>query len=154
MSAYRYINVEIDQGQSTLTLAKPPVNVLDIAMMEEMRTALDALAADTGVRLLMITGGEAKAFSAGVEVADHTPDKVDRMLEVFHGLIRAIEAFPVPTLAAVNGAALGGGLELALCCDLRVASSCGCCQDCAREVFDSACAAVPAAPRPIATEAG
>jgi cyclohexa-1,5-dienecarbonyl-CoA hydratase len=56
-------------------------------------------------------------------VADHTPDKVHRMIEIFHAVIRKIEAFAVPTLAAVHGAALGGGLEVALACDMIVAAS-------------------------------
>ena len=67
-------------------------------------------------------GGE-KAFSAGVEVADHTPDKVDQMIDVFHGIFRRLNKMPMPTIAAVNGAALGGGMELAIGCDMVVAAA-------------------------------
>lgn len=123
MPEYQFIQCAVAEGLATLTLQRPPVNVLDIPTMEELVDALDRLAADTSVRLLLITGAGEKAFSAGVEVADHTPDKVDRMIDVFHGVIRRIEAFPVPTVAAVNGAALGGGLEVALACDMTVAAS-------------------------------
>lgn len=117
------LSATVRDGLACLTLQRPPVNVLDIAMMEQMGAELGALAANPTVRLLMICGAGDKAFSAGVEVADHTPEKVDRMIAVFHALIRRIEAFPVPTLAALNGAALGGGLEVALACDLIVAAA-------------------------------
>jgi cyclohexa-1,5-dienecarbonyl-CoA hydratase len=118
-----FVTAAVEGGLATLTLHRPPVNVLDIEMMGQMNEGLGVLAGDASARLLMITGGGEKAFSAGVEVADHTPDKVDRMIDVFHSLIRTIEAFQVPTLAAVNGAALGGGLEVALACDMIVAAA-------------------------------
>ncbi|HYA66059.1 MAG TPA: enoyl-CoA hydratase-related protein [Burkholderiaceae bacterium] len=118
-----FVTASVADGLACLSLHRPPVNVLDIATMQQMSAALDALATDAATRLLMICGSGDKAFSAGVEVADHTPEKVDRMIEIFHSVIRKIKAFPVPTLAAVNGAALGGGLEVALACDLIVAAS-------------------------------
>ncbi len=118
-----FVAVKVVGGLAELTLSRPPLNVLDIGTMESMAAALDTLAADPGVRLLMIGAAGEKAFSAGVEVADHVPEKVERMLGIFHAVIRKIEAFPVPVLAAVNGAALGGGLELALACDMIVAAA-------------------------------
>jgi len=123
MSGSKFVQVGVADGLATLYLNRPPLNVLDLAMMEEMDGALAALAADATVRLLMVAAAGEKAFSAGVEVSDHTPDKVDRMIGIFHSVIRRIEAFPVPTLAAVNGAALGGGLEVALACDMIVAAA-------------------------------
>ncbi|MDD5249506.1 MAG: enoyl-CoA hydratase-related protein [Rhodocyclaceae bacterium] len=123
MSAYKFITATVADGLATLTIDRAPLNVLDIATMEEMAAALDVLAAAPTVRLLLVAAAGEKAFSAGVEVADHTPDKVDRMIEIFHAVIRKIEAFPVPTLAAVHGAALGGGLEVALACDMIVAAA-------------------------------
>lgn len=121
MAEFQQIIYRVDQGLATLTIDRPPYNVLDIATMAEVNAALDACLADDGVRLLLITGAGEKAFSAGVEVADHTPDKVDRMIDVFHGIFHRLQSMPVPTVAAVNGVALGGGMELAIGCDMRVA---------------------------------
>lgn len=120
---FQYIGLESGAGLATLTIRRPPLNVLDIPTMEEMNVALEECLAAPDFKLLVITAAGEKAFSAGVEVADHTPDKVDRMLEVFHGIIRRLQRMPVPTLAAVNGAALGGGMELALGCDMLVAAA-------------------------------
>lgn len=120
---FQFIKYAVESGLATLTINRPPFNVLDIPTMVEINAALDACAADSSVKLLVITGAGEKAFSAGVEVADHTPDKVDRMIEVFHGIFRRLQTLPVPSLAAVNGAALGGGMELAIGCDMIVAAA-------------------------------
>ncbi len=112
-----------DDGLARIVIQRAPFNVLDIPTMEEINQALDACAANAQVKLLTITGAGEKAFSAGVEVADHTPDKVDRMIEVFHGIFRCLQRLPVPTIALVNGAALGGGMELAIGCDMIVAAA-------------------------------
>lgn len=123
MANYRYITYGVDNGLATLAINRPPFNVLDIPTMEEVNAALDACLADDSVKLLVVTGVGEKAFSAGVEVADHTPDKVDRMIEVFHRIFRRLQKMPVPTVAAVNGVALGGGMELAIGCDMLVAAA-------------------------------
>lgn len=123
MSEYKYITYGVADGLATLTLNKPPFNVLDIDMMVEMNAALDSVIADQTARILLITAAGEKAFSAGVEVADHTPDKVDRMIEVFHGIFRRLEQVAIPVIGALNGVALGGGCELALGCDMVIAAS-------------------------------
>jgi cyclohexa-1,5-dienecarbonyl-CoA hydratase len=123
MAEFQFIKYGVVEGLATLAINRPPFNVLDIPTMEEVNAALDACAADASVKLLVVTGVGEKAFSAGVEVADHTPDKVDKMIEVFHGIFRRLQKMPMPTLAAVNGAALGGGMELAIGCDMIVAAS-------------------------------
>ena len=105
-----------DDGLARIVIQRAPFNVLDIPTMEEINVALDACAANAKVKLLTITGAGEKAFSAGVEVADHTPDKVD-------GIFRRLHRLQVPTIALVNGAALGGGMELAIGCDMIVAAA-------------------------------
>ena len=119
---FQFIRYEVVEGLATLTIDRPPYNVLDIPTMEEICVALERCRAAPDVKLLCVTGAGTKAFSAGVEVADHTPDKVDRMIDVFHGIFRLLQDMPMPTLAAVNGAALGSGMELALGCDMIVAA--------------------------------
>lgn len=115
------IQVERGDRTATLRLDAPPLNVLDLELMAELAAAVDAFADDDSLAC-MILRGSSKAFSAGVSVADHTRDKIATMLERFHGLLARLEAFPAPVLAAVEGHCLGGGMELAMACDLRVCS--------------------------------
>ena len=122
MSQYKFLQYECSGGVVKIAVNRPPFNVLDIATMTEMNAALDRAAGEKDAKLLLVTGVGEKAFSAGVDVADHTRDKVQGMIDTFHGNIRRIMALPIPSVAAVNGAALGGGLELALACDMLVAA--------------------------------
>lgn len=108
-------------GAGYLTLKRPPLNVVNIAMLREMISALEAAAQDSTMRALVLNA-EGKMFSAGVDVADHTADKVGEMIPLFDRVCVALADFPAPTLAVVHGHALGGGCELALCCDLIVAA--------------------------------
>lgn len=114
-----FVSYEIEAGIATLTLNRPPLNVVHIPMLEQMETTLTQLAQDTAVRVLLLRA-EGKMFSAGVDVADHTPDKVDTMIPLFDRVCTALADFPTPTVAAVHGHALGGGCELVICCDLAV----------------------------------
>lgn len=123
MSDYQFLKAWDADGAAWISINRPPLNVIDIPTMIEFNTALTALQARQGeVRALVITAEGEKAFSAGVDVGDHTPDKVDRMIEVFHEIFRNLDRLEIPTLAAVKGAALGGGCELAIFCDMIVAS--------------------------------
>ncbi|MFQ5568943.1 MAG: enoyl-CoA hydratase/isomerase family protein [Rhodothermales bacterium] len=116
----RTIETTHQDGITRITLQRPPVNVLNIAMMRELDDALkcDALTEDARVVVLQAQG---KAFSAGVDVADHTPERTEEMLTIFHSVISRVKACPVPTVALVERAALGGGAELATSCDLVLA---------------------------------
>jgi len=117
---YQHISFNVASGVARLTLDRPPLNVLNIAMMREINLALDSL--DQATIKVLVLSAEGKAFSAGVDVTEHTADKVGEMIEVFDGLFRRLERLDVPTLAIVQGAALGGGCEVALFCDLVLAS--------------------------------
>lgn len=120
-ATYNSIEYENVSGVARINLNRPPLNVLDIAMMKEIVQAVDEAKNDPGVKLLVVAG-KGKAFSGGVDVADHTADKVDAMTEVFHRMCMSIIKFPQPTVAVVNGHALGGGCELAIACDMVIAS--------------------------------
>ncbi len=119
---YQTIRVE-SRGDSVarLVLARPPLNVLDIAMLKELCDAVDELAARPRLRALVIAA-EGRVFSAGVDIEDHVGEKVAPMIAAFHGLFRRLADFEPVTVAEVHGHALGGGCELAAFCDLVLAS--------------------------------
>ena len=109
--------VNIAPPVARLALNHPPLNVIDIAMMEELAQALGEIEVRSDVSVVVLSGA-GKAFSAGVDVAAHTPDKVERMLVKFHAVIRALVASRKVTVAAVHGHCLGGGAEIAMVCDV------------------------------------
>ena len=120
---FQHITFEKRGSVARLTLNKPPLNVLNIAMMREINAALERLNDDPSVKVLVFEAAEgSKAFSAGVDVSEHTADKVKEMIEVFHRIFRLLDRLEVPTVAVVDGAALGGGCELVLFCDMVIAS--------------------------------
>jgi cyclohexa-1,5-dienecarbonyl-CoA hydratase len=121
MPAYETIRLTREGGVATLTLDHPPLNVLNVAMMREMNDALAGLVGDTRLKVLVIRA-EGKAFSAGVDVGEHTADMVEEMIEVFHDIFRNMAAIHAPIVAAVQGAALGGGCELTIFADIVLAS--------------------------------
>lgn len=105
-----------------VTLDRAPLNVLNLTMLQDLKAVLKSVENDTAVDLLVIAGAGERAFSAGVDIKDHTREKVPEMLETVHGVIRALLALPQITIAAVRGACLGGGCELASSCDFIVAT--------------------------------
>jgi cyclohexa-1,5-dienecarbonyl-CoA hydratase len=111
------ITADIATPLVRIDLHNPPLNVIDIPMMEELAATLAEIEARPGVSVIVIRG-EGKAFSAGVDVGAHAPDKVETMLTKFHTVIRALVASKKVTIAQVRGHCLGGGAELAVVCDL------------------------------------
>jgi cyclohexa-1,5-dienecarbonyl-CoA hydratase len=114
---YSRIALELQAPVARITLDNPPLNIIDIPMMEELAEALAEIEARREISILII-GGSQKAFSAGVDVAAHTPEKVEQMLAKFHGVIRMLVGSKKVSVAAVHGHCLGGGAELAMVCDL------------------------------------
>jgi cyclohexa-1,5-dienecarbonyl-CoA hydratase len=107
---------------ATLTLSRPPLNILDLATLQALERGLAGLMRDPHLDLLVVRGAGERAFSVGVAVQDHVGDRIAPALAAFHGAIRELRNFAGITLACVHGHCLGGGLELALACDLVVAS--------------------------------
>lgn len=116
-----FLHINVSEGIAILTLDRPPLNVLDIPMLRQLHHTFTQLEENPQVRVLILRA-EGKLFSAGVDIADHTPEKVGEMIPLFDEVCLALADFPVPTIAAIQGHALGGGCELVLCCDLAVAS--------------------------------
>jgi cyclohexa-1,5-dienecarbonyl-CoA hydratase len=111
------IVLEVRPPAALIRLQNPPLNVIDIAMMDELSAALAEIEAQRDITVIILSGTQ-KAFSVGVDVAAHTPDKFEQMLGKFHAVIRALVASKKVSIAVVHGHCLGGGAELAMVCDL------------------------------------
>jgi enoyl-CoA hydratase len=124
MTDYANIRVDITESIATLTFDRPAVkNALNLETVEECRDALAALAANPEAGVLILTGAGETSFVSGADINDiRARSRDDGLAAINSSLFAEIERFPRPTIAAVNGYALGGGCELALACDIRVAS--------------------------------
>ena len=120
MSERETIHVHVEGRTAWVTLDRPPLNILDIAMMKSVSRALARLIAECD--FIVFQGAGPKAFSAGAEVRDHTPDRVAEMLAAFHEVFRQLGRADCLTVAAVHGHCLGGGMELATFCDFVLAT--------------------------------
>lgn len=117
---------EINDNIATVSLNNPPVNPLTMPVREALRDVfLELEAASDDIRAVVLTGAGDKAFAAGADVKAFlglTPETARPRLEKTHGIFSLVENFRWPVIAAIHGFCLGGGLELALCCDIRYAS--------------------------------
>jgi cyclohexa-1,5-dienecarbonyl-CoA hydratase len=118
------VAIKVDKKERVvrITLDRPPLNVLDIALLRELDAVLTACAAETESSVMVLQGAGQRAFSAGVDIRDHTRESVPEMLGVVHGVIRKLFMVPQVTVALVQGVCLGGGCELATSCDFVLAS--------------------------------
>lgn len=120
------VNMQQIDGVAVLTMSNPPLNLVTMELTARMDQLLRELAADRGLRALVVTGAGERAFCAGSDIREFPEffekrlDPMKSKVEPENEMYRRLAQFPVPTVAAVNGAALGGGLELALACDLIV----------------------------------
>lgn len=119
---YNHIIYENKNKVVKITLNVPPSNWLTIAMMREINEVLVEVKKDPSVQLLVFDHAGEKAFCDGVDVTDHTADKVNEMIEVFHRMFRLMAEMDETTVAVVNGRSLGGGCELMSFCDIVIAS--------------------------------
>ena len=117
------VHVRDDGAVRTLSLARPPLNVLDRHAIAALHEALADTAGRRALKCVVIRSELPGVFSAGVDVAAHAPARAGQMLESFHAVCRLLHALPQASVAAVDGPCLGGGCELALCCDVVVATS-------------------------------
>jgi len=116
-SSFARLVLELRAPVARITLLNPPLNVIDLPMMEELARALSEIEQHPNVAIILLEGSD-KAFSAGVDVGAHTREKIDEMLDKFHGVIKTLVGSKKVTMAAIRGRCLGGGAELALVCDL------------------------------------
>src|SRR6476661_6016842 len=125
MAERQFVKLSIEDRVATVTIDHPPVNVLDGATIRELADVLGELEGNKDVRAVVITAA-GQVFIAGADIKDiaglQTPDQALPILNEAHGVFDRLDSLPVPVIAAVNGACLGGGNELALACDFRIAS--------------------------------
>jgi len=117
---FKSILFETENRVARITINRPPMNILDIPTILEILDALDQVPKETTI--LVFAGTGEKAFSAGVDVKDHTIDKVESMLKSFHQIFRRLAELDMITIARTHGFCLGGGMELAIFCDFVVAA--------------------------------
>src|SRR2546427_8711325 len=120
---YQSIRFNIADRVARITFARPPLNVFNIAMMNEIGEALnECVSRRDVVAIVFEAAADARAFSAGVAVEEHVPETIFQMLDSFHSIFRTLAQIAKPTIAVVDGAALGGGCELVAACDIVIAS--------------------------------
>ncbi len=121
----KYLRLEKDNGIATLTISRPEaLNALNVELLKECETLLNNVTADRDIRVLIVTG-EGKAFVAGADIKEmscFTAEEGRRFAQMGQSVFSKLENLHFPTIAAINGFALGGGCELALSCDIRIAS--------------------------------
>jgi len=118
-----FVRVETDQAIATIRLERPPMNALNAQVQDELAAAAAEVSADPGVRAVVLYGGP-KVFAAGADIKEMADASYQRMAadsQRLQASFTAVAKIPKPVVAAITGYALGGGLELALCADFRVA---------------------------------
>jgi len=106
---------------ATILLNRPPLNIINVEMLDELNAAWSEIE-DMRAQVALISGAGDRAFSAGVDIADHAPEKIEATLEKFHHTVLRIRRSDCVSIAAIHGHTLGGGAELASMCDLIIAA--------------------------------
>lgn len=121
-STFKNILYESAEGVAKITINRPPLNILNVETLMEITMALVKAKNDLDVKVVVITGAGDRAFSAGVDIKDHFPERVNTTLNVFNKVFHSLASVDKPVIAVVNGFALGGGCELAAASDIIIAS--------------------------------
>ncbi len=116
-----FVEARVTGKTGRITLQRPPVNVVDLATARELARALEDLGGRKRLAAVVLAAA-GKTFCAGVDVRDHLPDRGAGMLHEFHRCCKLLLELDAPVVAVVHGAALGGGCELTLCCDIVLAA--------------------------------
>lgn len=120
--AFENVLLEKANGVATIALNRPPANALSMALLRDIAAAFDEVEQDDSVRVVVLTGASEKFFSGGAEIKEFNVVDTREQIGMGQKLYRRIEKFPKPVIGAINGYALGGGCELALCCHFRYAA--------------------------------
>ena len=120
--AFENIIFEVEDWVGKITINRPPSNIIDIKALNEMIQAMEEVKQRKDIKVLIITGAGDRAFSTGVSVKEHLPDKVEEMIPTFGNLFRTMLLLDQPIIAVVKGHCLGGGCEVACFCDIVIAS--------------------------------
>ena len=121
--AYETLILDRSDGYAILTLNRPPANTISAQLLLELEMAVDEVARDDGVRAVILTGAGDRIFCGGADLSSSFgggADDLEAFLRRGHTLLRRIERFPKPVIAAIQGHATGGGCEIAMACHLRV----------------------------------
>src|SRR5215204_5507971 len=121
-ATYQNIRFNLEDRVGRITFARPPLNVFNIEMMREITSAIGECAQRDLVAIVFDADKNSRSFSAGVAVEEHVQETIFQMLDAFHSIFRLLEQLAKPTIALVDGAALGGGCELVAACDIVIAS--------------------------------
>ncbi len=125
MKEFSTIKLEVKEHIAVVTLNDPPMNLLSGPMLRDLRDMMGELEKEEDLRCIIITGEGPKAFCAGANVDEYTDPTIDQLDETdvwARNILTRLSNFPCPIIAAINGYALGGGMELALACDIRIAA--------------------------------
>ncbi|MEK6575317.1 MAG: enoyl-CoA hydratase-related protein, partial [Chloroflexota bacterium] len=126
MADKQFVKVTVEDRIAIITIDHAPVNALNNEVLDELSETVDEVVADTNVKAAIITGGGQMAFVAGADINEftklNTPEQAKGFIGKGQSTFNKIENSPKPFIAAINGVALGGGMELAMACHIRIAS--------------------------------
>ncbi len=125
LKTYKAIHLGRSDKVATLKIDRPPLNVLNSPVLQEITDAFESLRADAKCRVLVLTGSGDKAFIGGAdmdEMAKFNPETAREFITLLHSVMKGLRTLPFPVIGRINGYALGGGCEVAMACDIRIAS--------------------------------